>query len=318
MKRRVLLIDDFHEYLHQSMQGDFDVIDCGDCDATEVGSLLKLHQPEGLFVRSKIFIDKDLMTATSGLNWIGRGGAGMDNIDEISAQELGIHCFNAGEANSDAVGEHTLAMLLGLVTRLPKANAEVKSGKWDREGNRGFELKGKTVGIVGFGNTGSAVAQKLKGFGVDILAYDKYKSGFGDDMVTEVSEQDLLRKSDVITLHIPLTDETKLWLNKSRLDQCKEGIYLLNLSRGMVLDLVEVERSMNSGKILGFAADVLSVEPPWNDKDENRKLALDRMMDLNHTIFSPHVGGWTVESYRKISVILFDKMLKLYDIQSNL
>jgi D-3-phosphoglycerate dehydrogenase len=137
-------------------------------------------------------------------------------------------------------------------------------------------------------------------------------------MVTEVSEQDLLRKSDVITLHIPLTDETKLWLDKSRLDQCKEGIYLLNLSRGMVLDLVEVERSMNSGKILGFAADVLSVEPPWNDKDENRKLALDRMMDLNHTIFSPHVGGWTVESYRKISVILFDKMLKLYDIQSNL
>ncbi|NBX87406.1 MAG: phosphoglycerate dehydrogenase, partial [Bacteroidetes bacterium] len=240
------------------------------------------------------------------------------NIDEISAQELGIHCFNAGEANSDAVGEHTLAMLLGLLTRLPKANAEVKSGKWDREGNRGFELKGKTVGIVGYGNTGSAVAQKLKGFGVDILAYDKYKSGFGDDIVTEVSEQDLLRKSDVITLHIPLTDETKLWLNKSRLDQCKEGIYLLNLSRGMVLDLVEVERSMNSGKILGFAADVLSVEPPWNDKDENRKLALDRLMDLNHTIFSPHVGGWTVESYRKISVILFDKMLKLYDIQSNL
>ena len=314
---KILLIDDFHEYLHQSMQGNFDVIDCRDCTPNEVAGLLNLHQPEGLFVRSKVFIDKELMVASGGLKWIGRGGAGMDNIDEVSAQEMGIVCFNAGEANSDAVGEHTLAMLLGLLTRLPKANSEVKTGIWDREGNRGTELKGKTVGIVGYGNTGSAVAEKLRGFGVEILAYDKYKTGFGNQWVSEVSEAELLSKSDVISLHIPLTTETRNWINKNRLEQCKMGIYLLNLSRGMTVDLMAVEEAIESSRILGFAADVLPVEPPWKDLDENRKQAFERLMELNHTIFSPHVGGWTVESYCKISVILFDKMLKLYDIDGN-
>ncbi len=315
--RRILLIDDFHEYLHQSMQGKFEVIDCRDCTPNEVGELLNLHQPEGLFVRSKVFIDKELMVASTGLKWIGRGGAGMDNINEVSAQEMGITCFNAGEANADAVGEHTLAMLLGLLTCLPKRNSEVKSGVWDREGNRGTELKGKTVGIVGYGNTGSAVAQKLRGFGVEILAYDKYKTGFGNAWIAEVSESELLSKSDIITLHIPLTAETRFWINKNRLEQCKEGIYLLNLSRGMVVDLVEVEGAINSGRILGFAADVLPIEPPWMDLEANRNLAFQRLSELKHVIFSPHVAGWTLESYRKISVILFDKMLKLYDIDDN-
>lgn len=315
--QKILLIDDFHEYLYQSMQGKFEVIDCRDCTPSEVGGLLHLHQPEGLFVRSKVFVDKELMVASSGLKWIGRGGAGMDNIDEDSAQELGIRCFNAGEANSDAVGEHTLAMLLGLLTRLPKANSEVKAGVWDREGNRGIELKGKTVGILGYGNTGSAVAQKLHGFGVKILAYDKYKTGFGNDGISEVSELEMLSQSDVISLHVPLTKETQNWINERRLEQCKMGIYLLNLSRGMTVDLMAVEKSMARGQILGFAADVLPIEPPWKDSDENRKRAFERLMELNHTIFSPHVGGWSVESYRKISVILFDKMLKLYDIDSN-
>ena len=318
MKPKVLLIDDFHEYLHQSMQQDFHVIDCKDCEPTAVEDLLKLHQPEGLFVRSKVFIDRKLMLASAGLKWIGRGGAGMDNLDEAAAQILGIHCFNAGEANSDAVGEHTLAMLLGLMTRLPKANFEVKSGVWDREGNRGFELKGRAVGIVGYGNTGSAVAQKLRGFGVQILAYDKYKKGFGNEWVVEVTEEELLAQSDVITLHVPLTEETTLWLNADRLSRCKKGIYLLNLSRGRVVDLEAVEQAMKEGIILGFAADVLPIEPPWTDPNEGRKASLDRLMESNHTIFSPHVGGWTVESYHKISAILFDKMLKLYDIQSNL
>jgi D-3-phosphoglycerate dehydrogenase len=161
------------------------------------------------------------------------------------------------------------------------------------------------------------VAEKLRGFGVEILAYDKYKTGFGNQWVSEVSEAELLSKSDVISLHIPLTTETRNWINKSRLDQCKMGIYLLNLSRGMSVDLLVVEEAMERGQILGFAADVLPIEPPWKDLDENRKGAFERLMELNHTIFSPHVGGWTVESYCKISVILFDKMLKLYDIDGN-
>jgi D-3-phosphoglycerate dehydrogenase len=238
----------------------------------------------------------------------------MDNIDDQCAEDHGVFCFNAGEANADAVGEQTLAMLLAMFTRLVKSHQEVVDGRWDREGNRGLELKGRTVGILGFGNTGSAVAKKLRGFGVRVIAHDKYLEGFGSDVVEEVSEETLLRESDILTLHVPLTAETKNWLNADRLALMKSHFWLLNLSRGAVLDLGLVVEELEAGRIAGFAADVLECEPPL----KGDLAFIDNFNVLrknNRVVLSPHVGGWTVESYEKISQVLLDKVLKFYDIE---
>jgi D-3-phosphoglycerate dehydrogenase len=238
----------------------------------------------------------------------------MDNIDDRCADDHGVFCFNAGEANSDAVGEQTLAMLLAMFTRLVKSHQEVVDGRWDREGNRGLELKGRTVGILGFGNTGSAVAEKLRGFGVRVIAHDRYLEGFGSDVVEEVSEETLLRESDVLTLHVPLTGETKNWLTLDRLALMKPHFWLMNLSRGAVLDLGLVVKELEAGRMLGFAADVLEYEPPLKGDlafIEN----FNALRKNNRVVLSPHVGGWTVESYEKISQVLLDKVLKFYDIE---
>ena len=318
MLRRILLIDDFHPALQQGLESaGFNVIDERDCGGTlgDVCALLTLHKPEGLMVRSKLFVGAEVMGCFPGLRWIGRGGAGMDNIDELSAEQHGIYCFNAGEANSDAVGEQTVAMMLAMFTNLVKSHVEIISGRWDREGNRGIELKGKTVGLLGYGNTGSAVARKLQGFGVRVIAHDKYKAGFGDAGVEEVSEEKLLSDSDVLSFHVPLTAETKNWLTESRLAQMKKRFWLLNLSRGGVLDLSLVLRELNAGRMEGFAADVLTIEPPFLG-DAVFMDIFNGLLKNNRVILSPHVGGWTVESYRKISEVLLDKVLNFYDISN--
>lgn len=316
MKPKVLLLDDFHPSLTEGLEAaGFDVIDDQNCAADLNFIVERLAQiaPEGLMVRSKIFVGEEILKSSPGLRWVGRGGAGMDNLDVVKAESLGIHCFNAGEANADAVGEHTMAMLLGLFTNLVKAHREVVDGKWDREGNRGVELKGKTVGILGFGNTGSAVAKRLTGFGVRVLAHDKYRTGFSCEGIEEVDEATLLKESDVLTLHVPLTGETQHWLNTERLSQMKPAFWLLNLSRGKVLDLNLVMQGLVSGRILGFAADVLPVEPPLGGDSAIMEI-FNLLRENNRVILSPHIGGWTVESYRKISEVLLDKVLKLYDI----
>lgn len=316
MGKRVLMIDDFHESLALGLttQG-FVVIDACNCraDNESVLALLQFHKPEGLLVRSKLFIGEELLANQSQLKWIGRGGAGMDNLNMQACLSRGVVCFNAGEANADAVGEHTLAMLLALFTQLVKSHQEVVAGIWNREGNRGIELRGKTLGILGYGNTGSAVAKKLSGFGVRVLAFDKYKIGFSDEFVTEVDENTLLAESDVLSLHVPLTDETHNWFNQTRCNAMKNGIWLLNLSRGAVVDLGVVAGELEKGKIQGFGADVLTIEPPMMGNDLFMDI-FNRLRKNNRVVFSPHVGGWTVESYEKISRVLLDKVLNLYDI----
>ncbi|MFM7638554.1 MAG: NAD(P)-dependent oxidoreductase [Bacteroidota bacterium] len=318
MSHTILLIDDFHSALQEGLvSAGFTVIDCGDCSANleTIVDLMQQHQPQGLMVRSKWFIGAEILGCTPSLQWVGRGGAGMDNIDEDAAKQLNIYCFNAGEANSDAVGEQTVAMLLAMFTRLVKSHGEIQQGIWDREGNRGLELKGKTVGILGYGNTGSAVARKLHGFGVRVIAHDKYRTGFGDASVEEVGESELLAESDVLSLHVPLTGETKNWLTEARLGHMKQTFWLLNLSRGGVLDLSLVLRELKGGRMAGFAADVLAVEPPFSGDAEFMDIFIG-LLKNNRVILSPHVGGWTVESYRKISEVLLDKVLNFYDIPS--
>lgn len=261
----------------------------------------------GLVLRSKTEADRELISTGTKLKFIARGGAGMDNIDEEAAEAAGIICFNAGEANSDAVGEHTLGMLLSLLHKIAKADKEVRQGIWHREENRGLELSGKTVGIIGFGNTGSAVAKKLSGFNVKVLAYDKYKTGFGNDWVQEVSEAEIFENVDILTLHIPLDSHTKFMVNTEYLQRFVRKIYLLNASRGKIVHTQSVVNLLDSGKILGFAADVLENENPLQMGDTD-KVWFDTLCKRDNVVLTPHVAGWTVESYEKIAQVLASKI----------
>jgi D-3-phosphoglycerate dehydrogenase len=261
----------------------------------------------GLVLRSKTTADSELISKGTNLKFIARGGAGMDNIDEEAAAASGVICFNAGEANSDAVGEHTLGMLLSLMHKIVKADKEVRQGLWQREENRGLELSGKTVGIIGFGNTGSAVAKKLSGFNVKVLAYDKYKSGFSNEWVQEVSEAEIFENVDILTLHIPLDRHTKFMVNTEYLQRFVRKIYLLNASRGKIVHTQSVVNLLDSGKILGFAADVLEHENPLLMGDSER-LWFDSLCKRDNVVLTPHVAGWTVESYEKIAQVLASKI----------
>lgn len=309
---KVLIIDDVHQSLvHGLIAQNFDVFYRPEILKSDVVALLQDNDFEGLVVRSKIFLDAAFFQSCGPLKWVARAGAGMDNIDVEAARNASVELMNSGNANSDAVAEQTLAMLLSICTKLMAANSQVKQFVWDREGNRGFELKGKTVGIIGYGNTGMAVAEKLQGFGVHVLAYDKYKSEFSDNKVTEVDLTTILDKSDVISLHIPLTDETRLFVDFSFLNSIKKPVILMNLSRGQIVDIESVNKFLESGKLIGFCADVLPVEPPEKSNESDRK-KLQKLFSFENVIVSPHVGGWTVESYERISHFLLSNILKYY------
>ncbi len=281
--------------------------------ANKIADFIVNENIEGLVIRSKLFLNEDFFVKCSSLIWVARGGAGMDNIDEDAAFRAGVKLMNSENANSDAVGEQTLAMLLALRTNLVKSHNEVSSGIWNREGNRGVELKGKTVGIIGYGNTGKAVCEKLSGFGVNILVYDKYKSEFSDTNLTEVKLDEILAKSDIISLHIPLNSETENFVNDSFINQVTNPFVLLNLSRGKIVDIQSVIKFLKSGKIVGFGADVLPNEPPNMNDDFDKKM-LQTLNSFSNVLLTPHVGGWTIESYEKISEILLINILNYNNI----
>ncbi len=308
--QKVLIVDDVHQTLvHGLISENFDVHYRPDLLENEIINFIQTVGFEGLVIRSKMYLNKSFFDQCGSIRWIARAGAGMDNIDEGAAFNAGVHLMNSENANSDAVGEQTLAMLLAIHTKLLKSHNEVVQFQWDREGNRGFELKGKTVGIIGYGNTGMAVSQKLSGFGVEILAYDKYKSKFSDNNVTEVNLAELMDKSDVISLHIPLTKETENFVDDKFINGVKKPFVLMNLSRGKIVDIQSVVRFLETGKLIGYGADVLPVEPPSKGNENERNL-LQKLFDLNNVVLSPHVGGWTIESYEKISQVLLVNILK--------
>ena len=307
--QKVLIVDDVHQNLVFGLiSNNFDVFYLPDIQANEIADFIVKENIEGLIIRSKLFLTEDFFTKCSSLRWVARGGAGMDNIDEDAAFLAGVKLMNSENANSDAVGEQTLAMLLALRTNLVKSHNEVSQGIWNREGNRGIELKGKTVGIIGYGNTGKAVCEKLSGFGVHILVYDKYKSKFSDTNLTEVNFDQILAKSDIISLHIPLNKETENFVNDEFINKVSKPFVLLNLSRGKIVDIQSVIRFLNTGKIVGFGADVLPNEPPNSNNDFDRKM-LQSLNSFSNVLLTPHVGGWTIESYEKISQILLFNIL---------
>lgn len=305
----VYIVDDVHPVLIEGLQKlGHNVLYKPNSSREDI--LSGISKADVLVIRTKTQVDQTMLSAAPKLKIIARAGAGMDNIDVEEAQKRNIICINAGEANSDAVAEQSLAMLLMLFNNLYRANTQVKSGIWLREANRGIELAGKTVAIVGYGNTGKALANKLSGFKVKVLAYDKYLSGFGNNHVIESSWEQIYMEADVLSFHVPLTNETHYYFNKSRLNQFKKQIFLLNLSRGKVVSTQDLLFGLNQGKILGAALDVLENEK-LDSLQPNEKSWFEQLCSMENVILSPHIAGWTKESYCKISEVLLDKLLTL-------
>lgn len=307
----------FLDTVHPILQNRLERLNCSCIDATQL-SLEKINsilpEIEGIVIRSRFRMDSSFLSTATKLKFIARSGAGMENIDEAYCESNDIQLFNAPEGNRNAVGEHALGMLLALFNKLHTADNQVRSGKWDREGNRGIELDGKTVGIIGFGNNGSAFAKKLRGFDVNILAYDKYKTGFGDQFVNEVQVNEIFEKADVLSFHIPQNEETLFIGNDEFFGSFKKPIWLLNLSRGKIVDTKALVNGLKSGKILGAGLDVLEYEKSSFENFFKQDLPeeFSYLLQLENVILTPHVGGWTNESYFKLSNVLADKIEAYY------
>jgi D-3-phosphoglycerate dehydrogenase len=259
MQRKILIVDDLHPVFKQQAEAlGFGVDDRPLITRAETIAVIKDYS--GIAVRTKFRIDKELFDLAPNLKFVARAGAGLDNIDELEAKKRNIALINAPEGNRDAVGEHAIGMLLALMNNLRKADIEVRNGIWDREGNRGHELKGKTIGLIGYGFMGQQMARKLSGFEVNVVAYDKYKTGFSNEYAREVSMEEIVRQSDVLSLHIPLTQETRQMVNDEYFFHFKKPIFFINTARGEIVDTAAVLRNIRSGKILAAGLDVLEVE----------------------------------------------------------
>ncbi len=308
--KKVLFLDTVHPILEERLTASgFECIDATLLPIESIKPLLK--DAFGIVIRSRFTMDSNFLQHAPNLKFIARSGAGMENIDEAYCSERNIQLFNAPEGNRNAVSEHALGMLLALFNKLVKSDNEVRSGKWDREGNRGVELDGKTVGIIGYGNNGSAFAKKLRGFDVTVLAYDKYKTGFGNQFIHESSLEDLFTNADIVSFHIPQNEETLFMANDEFFSNFKKNVYLINLSRGKIVQTSALVKALKSGSILGACLDVLEYEKSSFESFFEEEIPSDfkYILESEKTLLSPHVGGWTHESYYKLSDVLADKVL---------
>lgn len=269
-----------------------------------------LNGYQGLIVRSKTFIDRDLLGDNPTIRFIGRAGAGLDIIDLPFLAEKGIHVLHASEGNRDAVGEYTIGALLSLMRNLPKADHEVRNYTWSRESNRGEELMGKTVGIIGYGNMGKAFAKRLSGFECNVLAYDKYKTGYSDSFCQEVQMDRIFEETEILSLHIPLTAETRSLVNSQYVARFKSKIILVNTARGEIVPLRDLETVMDQGLVRGAVLDVLENEK-LDKLTADQRQAFSLLAKRSNVIFTPHIAGWTFESHVKINVALVQKIKEL-------
>jgi D-3-phosphoglycerate dehydrogenase len=263
----------------------------------------------GVIVRSGITLDKDFLSKAAKLRFIGRVGAGLENIDVEYAEKNGIICLNAPEGNRDALAEHTVGMLLSLFNNLNRADREVRKGIWNREQNRGIEIMGKTVGIIGYGNMGSAFAGRLSGFGLRVIAYDKYKHNYADGFCEECSLEELMNESDIVSLHVPLTEETTWMADDRFMNSFRKAFWLINTSRGKVVRTSDLLNNLDSGQVRGAVLDVLEFEDRSLEL-ETMKLpeTFFRLAQYENVILSPHIAGWTQESKFKLAKVLADKI----------
>lgn len=305
-KGKILFIDTAHKELALRLELQGFVCDYFN-DYSREDYIHIIDQYIGVVIRSKVKMDRDFISYCNNLKFIARVGAGMENIDTESAAEKGIVCINAPEGNRDAVGEQAIGMLLTLFNNLLKADSEVRKGVWIREGNRGYEIGGKTIGIIGYGNTGMAMAKKLSGFDANVIAYDKYKTDYSDEYVTESKMEYLFENCDIVSLHVPLTEETKFLVNNNFLSKFKKDIYIINTSRGKVLCIKDLVDSIDNGKVLGACLDVLEYE---GLSFENVSLPpeFNELISRENVVLTPHIAGWTHESNFKMATTIANKV----------
>jgi len=305
----ILIADEMHPSLFSMLDG-VGVLYDYQPKITRTELLAQIGAYDGLFIRSKTTIDEELLSHADRLRFIGRAGAGLDLIDLTAVERRSIRVFHAGAGNRDAVAEHTVGMLLALLANINRADREVRQGIWDREGNRGYELGSLTVGLIGFGNNGHATARRLSGFGCRVISYDKYLTNYGGIYAQPVEEEQLLEEADVVSLHIPLTDETRMMVDDAWIHRVEKPFYLINISRGEIVSLSAVVRGLQSGKIRGACLDVLENEKLGKLTPE-QGAAFDYLRQSDRVILTPHIAGWTHESYVRINEVLVRQLKEL-------
>lgn len=275
----------------------------------------KISNYDGLIIRSRFTIDQTFLDAATNLKFIGRLGAGLENIDTAYAEKKGIQLFSAPEGNRNAVGEHALGMLLSLFNHLRRADQEVRKGIWKREENRGLELEGKTVGIIGFGNMGKAFAKKLRGFDCEVIFYD-LKENIGNQDARQVSLKELQENAEVLSLHTPLTSLTENMVNSDFINQFKNPFWLINTARGKSVVTKHLVSALKSGAILGAGLDVLEYEKSSFENlfsDEHAlPEAFQYLIEADNVLLSPHIAGWTIESKEKLAQVIVDKIKQVF------
>ena len=310
---KILLIDSNHKVLHETLQASGFHCDLF-CDKPADELIKMIPAYDGIVIRSKFKITKEIIDSAKNLKCIGRVGAGMENIDVDYAESKGIKCIHAPEGNRDAVAEHAVGMLLMLFNNLKKADDEVRKGLWIRAENRGVEIEGKTVGIIGYGNMGAAFAARLQGFNCKVLFYDKYNppKEDGNNFVKESSLEEIYTECDILSLHIPYNDETHYLVNESFINKFKKNIYIINTSRGKCLKTSDLVLAMKTGKVKGACLDVLEYETNSFESIDVKSFPepMQFLIKSDKVVLSPHIAGWTHESNYKMSKVIAEKMIE--------
>lgn len=306
---RILHLDTNHPLLLSQLQ-QLGFVNVEDYTSSKAAIESKIHLYDGLIIRSRFAIDKPFLEKAKNLKFIGRVGAGLENIACDFATAQGIELIAAPEGNANAVGEHTLALLLGLFNKINKADNEIRNGKWLREDNRGVELDGKTVGLIGYGNMGKSFAKKLRGFEVEVLCYD-IKPNVGDENATQVSLAELQEKATVLSLHTPQTPLTTNLINTEFIKGFKNNFWLINTARGSAVNTSDLVKALKQGKVLGAGLDVLEYEKSSFEtlfSDDSFPEAFRYLITSEQVVLSPHVAGWTAESKEKLAQTIVDKI----------
>lgn len=313
---KVLFIDTTHPVLPQLLKAKgVECIMADSLSKEEIENILPAY--DGIVLRSRFKLDADFIEKGKELKFIARPGAGLENIDVTFAESKGIKCFRSPEGNRDSVAEHAIGMLLALFNNLFKADAEVRAGIWNRTANWGVELKGKTVGIIGYGFMGEAFAQRLSGFDVKVIVYDKYKKNYAHrgDYIVESTLEYLFEESDVVSLHVPLTAETLQMVNTNFFKQFKKNIYLINTARGGIVNLTDLSAAIKNGKVLGACLDVFEFEEQsFEHTQTSNSEGMQYLIQSNKVLLSPHIAGWTKESNEKIARVIGEKIISEFNL----